>query len=184
MVSEGQAGVTGVFTRQGTGHRLGEGRPVTTEAGGVLLLAGLHRRPTGREASLGQSPRRTSGDRPHRPVHLRLLASRLGEDGGPLREPLRLSDRLKVAVGSSPRTVQAHPAGPTPSPRPLRAWALPRPWGHCRALAGGQRKCPPRFQTGLPPGQPPSDSPLPSSSPVLNGILDNQSVRPSAQLGK
>lgn len=42
MVSAGQAGVTGVLTRQGTGHRLREGRPVTTEAGreGVLLPAG------------------------------------------------------------------------------------------------------------------------------------------------
>lgn len=48
----------------------------------------------------------------------------------------------------------------------------------------GPWKRPPHFQTGLPPGQPPSDFPFPSSSPVLNGILDNQSVRPSAQLGK
>ena len=95
-------------------------------------------------------------------------------------------DRSRVAVGSSPRTIQAHPTGPTP--RLLRAWALPGPRRHCRTLAGGQQgcqwKCLPRFQTGLPPGQPLSNSPLPSSSPVLNGILDNQSVRPSAQLGK
>ena len=152
---------------------------MTTEAGreGVLL-------PTGRESGLEQSPLRTSGDLPRQPVRLRLPASRLGEHGGPLQEPLRLSDRLRVAVGSSPRTVQAHPAGPTPTPRPLRAWALPGSRGHCRALAGGQRKSPLRFQMGLPPGQPPSDSPLPSSSPVLNGILDNQSMRPSAQLRK
>ena len=95
-------------------------------------------------------------------------------------------DRSRVAVGSSPHTIQAHPTGPTP--RLLRAWALPGPRRHCRTLAGGQQgcqwKCLPRFQTGLPPGQPLSNSPLPSSSPVLNGILDNQSVRPSAQLGK
>lgn len=150
-----------------------------------MCWPGLHGWPTGREAGLGQSPLRTSRDRPRWPIHLRLRPpgwERMEERCG----SCCVLDRSRVAVGSSPRTIQAHPTGPTP--RVLGAWALPGPRGHCRTLAGGQQgcqcKCLPRFQMGLPPGQPPSNSPLPSSSPVLNGILDNQSVRPSAQLGK
>lgn len=124
-----------------------------------------------REAGLGQSPFCTSRDRPRRPVRLRLPASRLGEDGGPLREPLCLS----VAVGSSPRTVQAHPVGPTPTPRLLRAWALPGPGEHCHALTKRQQGCRAHGNALLAF----SRGSLPPSSPVLNGILDNQSVRPS-----
>ena len=154
---------------------------------GSLCWLGLHGRPTGREAGLGQSPLRTSGDWPRRPIRLWLPASRLGEDGG------MLQDRCVVGSfeGGRGQLSPHHPSSPhgahRQAARGLGSVRAPETLPHPRwrsARMPGLWKCLPRFQMGLPPGQPPSNSPLPSSSPVLNGILDNQSVRPSAQLGK
>lgn len=160
----------------GSGRKTGD---TSAGLGGVLVLAGAPRAADRGRLAWDRVPSAQGPAPPARPSQASgLQAGRRWRSAA--------AAAFVSGHGQLSHTVQAHPVGPTPTPRLLRAWALPGPGEHCHTPSPNVSKgcrahgnAPSSPSAGAPLKQPPSDFPFLLQS-RLNGILDNQSMRPSA----